>query len=113
MIWDKGRSEKGLQAERSTFRERARMQQSPGSQVQPSVTVLDLKGLKEPDNILAVLKKVSELQNGPTLEFVIGSNPFQLYDLLQQRGYILEMQPQKDGTFLGKVTPRGKNGLEH
>ena len=89
------------------------MQQSPGSQVQPSVTVLDVKGMNAPDNILAVLKKVSELKNGLMLEFVIESNPFQLYDLLQQRGYILEMQPQKDGTFLGKVTPRDKNGLEH
>lgn len=86
------------------------MQESPGSQVKSNVTVLDLKGLKEPDNILAVLKKVGELQNGSALEFVIGSNPFQLYDLLQQRGYILEMQPQKDGTFLGKVTPRDKSG---
>jgi len=86
------------------------MQESPGSQIKSNVTVLDLKGLKEPDNILAVLKKVSELQNGSTLEFVIGSNPFQLYDLLQQRGYILEMQPQKDGAFVGKVRPREKTG---
>ena len=86
------------------------MQQSPGSQVKSSVTVLDVKGMNAPDNILAVLKKVGELQNGSALEFVIESNPFQLYDLLQQRGYILEMQPQKDGTFLGKVTPRDKNG---
>ena len=75
-----------------------------------NVTVLDVKELKAPDNILAVLKKVSELQNGGTLEVAIDSNPFQLYDLLQQRGYILEMQPQKDGTFLGRVTPRDKSG---
>ena len=86
------------------------MQQSPGSQMKSNVTVLDVKELKAPDNILAVLKKVSELQNGGTLEVAIDSNPFQLYDLLQQRGYILEMQPQKDGTFLGRVTPRDKSG---
>jgi TusA-related sulfurtransferase len=83
-----------------------RMEQSKAGQASSSATVLDVKGLKAPDNILAVLKKASELPNGSTLEFLIDSNPFQLYDLLQQRGFLLEMEAQSDGTFLGRVRPR-------
>ena len=89
------------------------MQQGSESQVSSSATILDVRGLAEPDNILAILKKASELPSGSTLEFVIESNPFQLYDLLQQRGYVLEMQPQKDGTFLGRVKLRDKDHLGH
>ena len=85
------------------------MQQSPESQVKSSSAVLDVRGIAAPDNILVVLKKASELPNGATLEFVIESNPFQLYDLLQQRGYVLEMVPQNDGTFLGKAKARDRD----
>jgi TusA-related sulfurtransferase len=88
------------------------MQQSSGSQPQSSAT-LDVRGMKAPDNILSVLKKAGELENGSTLEFLIESNPFQLYDLLQQRGCMLEMRPQKDGTFLGRVTSRNIEAQEH
>ena len=84
------------------------MQQSSGSS-----EVLDVRGVQAPDNVLTVLKKAGELSNGSTLEFVIDSNPFQLYDLLQQRGFFLEMQTQKDGTFLGRVKPRDRKALAH
>ena len=75
-------------------------------------TVLDVRGLKAPDNILAVLQKAGELA-GSSSEFIIDSNPFQLYDLLQQRGYFLEMAAEKDGTYRGRVKPRDLKALSH
>ena len=88
------------------------MQQSPVTKGNSS-GMLDVRGIQPPDNILAVLKKAGELSNSATLEFVIESNPFQLYDLLQQRGFVLEMEPQKDGTFVGRVKARDREALGH
>ena len=82
------------------------MQQTPASKVSSSETLLDVRGMKAPDNIVTVLKKAGELSHRAAFQFQIDSNPFQLYDLLQQRGYFLEMQPQPDGTFVGIVQPR-------
>jgi hypothetical protein len=89
------------------------MQHSPGSQVNSSATVFDVRELKAPDNILAVLKKAGELPNGSSFEFLIDSNPFQLYDLLQQRGFFLQMETQPDGTFIGKVKARDAEATAH
>ena len=91
------------------------MGESNGSQSRSSTngTVLDVSGLEAPANILAVLKKASELPKGSGMEIVIGTNPFQLYDLLQQRGYFLEMVAQKDGTYRGYVKQREIDALAH
>jgi hypothetical protein len=89
------------------------MQESPGTQISSSATILDVRGLSAPDNILAILKSVGELPNGSTLEFLIESNPFQLYDLLQQRGFFLEIQPQEDGGFLGRLKARDDKDSSH
>ena len=75
--------------------------------------VFDVRGLQAPDNILAVLKKVSELPQGSTLELCLDSNPFQLYDLLQQRGYFLTLLPQPDGSFRGHLKKRDVAALTH
>jgi hypothetical protein len=89
--------------------ERSGTQSNPGA---PGV-LLDVRSLPPPDDILAVLKKAGELANGSAMEFLIGSNPFQLYDLLQQRGYILEMQPERDGSFRGLIKPRDRVAAAH
>lgn len=59
-----------------------------------------------PSNVLSILKRASELPNGAALEIRSDTNPWQLYDLLQQRGYDLLMERQKDGSFMGMVRPR-------
>ena len=89
------------------------MQQMAKSQGLSTPGVLDVSGLDAPDNILAVLKKASDLPPGASLEIIIRSNPFQLYDLLQQRGYFLEMKPQADGSFRGVLRQRDKTALMH
>jgi uncharacterized protein (DUF2249 family) len=68
--------------------------------------VLDVRGVPSPENVLSVLKRASELPSGAVLEIRMDRNPWQLYDLLQQRGYFLEMEPQKDGSFSGKLRQR-------
>jgi TusA-related sulfurtransferase len=79
-------------------------------------SVLDVRGLQPPDNILKILKHVTELPKGSTgspLEVCLDSNPFQLYDLLQQRGYFLELKPQPDGCYRGQVKQRDIDALSH
>jgi hypothetical protein len=88
------------------------MQESSGAKAS-SNAIFDVRGVKAPDDILAILKKASDLPTGSSLEFQIDSNPFQLYDLLQQRGFFLEMVQQTDGTFLGLVKARDTSGLDH
>lgn len=76
-------------------------------------TIFDVRGVQAPDNILAVLKKVSELPKGSTIELCLDSNPLQLYDLLQQRGYFLDLLPQPDGSYRGLLKQRDIDALAH
>ena len=66
---------------------------------------LDTRGMQPPQPILEILKRVTEL-NGGELEVLMENNPFQLYDLLQQRGYLLHTEKQPDGSIRGLVKPR-------
>ena len=76
-------------------------------------SVLDVRGVQPPDDILKVLKQVTGLPKGATLEVCLDSNPFQLYDLLQQRGYFLELTRQPDGCYRGKLEQRDIEALSH
>lgn len=78
-----------------------------------SNTVLDVRGVQPPDNILKVLKQATELPKGAAMEVCLDSNPFQLYDLLQQRGYFLELTRQPDGCYRGKLKQRDIDALSH
>ena len=52
------------------------------------------------------MRKVTELPAGGKLEVTMDSNPFQLYDLLQQRGFQLRVTPGKEGGFVGEISAR-------
>jgi TusA-related sulfurtransferase len=75
--------------------------------------LLDVRGVAAPENVLSILKRASELPPGAVLEIRMESNPWQLYDLLQQRGYFLQMERQKDGSFFGEVRQREIDILKH
>jgi uncharacterized protein (DUF2249 family) len=75
--------------------------------------VLDVRGIQPPSNVLAVLKRVGELPNGCALQIRADSNPWQLYDLLQQRGYFLEMRRESDGSYTGTIRQRNLGELKH
>jgi TusA-related sulfurtransferase len=75
--------------------------------------LLDVRGVPSPENVLSILKRTSELPPSAVLEIRLDSNPWQLYDLLQQRGYFLEMEQQKDGSFFGKLRQREIDVLKH
>ncbi len=91
------------------------MAENPGQQKNSTGNgvVLDVRGLAAPEDVLAILKKASELPKGSGMEIAIATNPFQLYDLLQQRGYFLNMIPQKDGTYRGYIKQREIEPLSH
>jgi uncharacterized protein (DUF2249 family) len=55
---------------------------------------------------LAVLNRAAALTGGSTLELISDCNPWQLYDLLQQRGYTLTMVKTADGGYTGMIRPR-------
>ena len=76
-------------------------------------SVLDLRGVQAPDNVLAILHKVTGLPKGASLEVCLDSNPFQLYDLLQQRGYFVDLVRQEDGSYRGVVKQRDVDALSH
>ena len=84
-----------------------------GNAASADETVLDVRGTAAPDDILAVLKRVSGLANGAKLQVCLDSNPLQLYDLLQQRGYFLELMRQEDGSYRGYVKQRDLDALSH
>lgn len=67
---------------------------------------LDVRGLEPPQPILAILKKVTELPPDATLKVRIDTNPWQLYDLLQQRGFFYQAQKVAEGGYCGLVKPR-------
>lgn len=75
--------------------------------------VLDIRGVESPSNVLSVLKRASALPNGGALQIRADCNPWQLYDLLQQRGFFLAMEKQKDGSYLGRITQRDLARLSH
>lgn len=67
---------------------------------------LDTRGMQPPQPILEILKRVTELTGGGQLEVLMENNPFQLYDLLQQRGYFLQTEKQPDGSVRGLIRAR-------
>ncbi|MGV3774488.1 MAG: DUF2249 domain-containing protein [Verrucomicrobiales bacterium] len=60
---------------------------------------LDLRGVEEPKPLLTVLHKISNLPKGTTLEAILDNYPYQLYDLLQQRGWSADFTKRPDGAF--------------
>jgi hypothetical protein len=82
--------------------------QEPAPTAEPEI--LDIRGMASPANVLAVLNRASTLPKGVSFEIRSDCNPYQLYDLLQQRGFALMMARQADGTYLGKIAPRDSNG---
>jgi TusA-related sulfurtransferase len=76
-------------------------------------SVIDVRGVQAPDNVLMILHKVVGLGKGATLEVCLDSNPFQLYDLLQQRGFFLNLVLQEDGSYRGVLKRRDVDALSH
>jgi len=77
------------------------------SEKPPEETIeLDVRGLEPPEPIMAVLKKVTELPPKTNLRVRIDSNPWQLYDLLQQRGFFYESEKTAEGGYCGIVRRR-------
>src|SRR5436190_1386296 len=79
---------------------------SSSSEDERKLIELDVRGLEPPQPILAILKKVGELPAEVNLKVQIDSNPWQLYDLLQQRGFFYRAEKLADGSYCGVATPR-------
>ena len=72
----------------------------------PKPELLDIRSIPAPENVMNVLNRASALSPGASLQIRADANPWQLYDLLQQRGFFLSMTREDDGSYLGTITPR-------
>lgn len=88
------------------------MEVSPKASVDQA-QVFDARSLSAPDNILAILKKVAELPPNTPLHVQLDCYPFQLYDLLQQRGFLIEMTRQQNGSYIGRIRRRDAAPVAH
>jgi uncharacterized protein (DUF2249 family) len=75
--------------------------------------VLDIRGMPSPANVLCVLSRVSALPPGGRLQIRSDCNPYQLYDLLQQRGFALGMEKEMEGSYVGTIVSRNIAALRH
>ena len=62
-----------------------------------------MRGVPPPGDILAILKKAGALSEGGIMRVRLENNPYQLYDLLQQRGCVLMTDRDADGSILATI----------
>ena len=67
---------------------------------------LDLRGMESPKPLLKVLSKVESLPADTALEAILDQCPFQLYDLLQQRGWKADYTKREDGAIRLQAVPK-------
>lgn len=79
----------------------------------PAFDELDLRGVEPPGHVLALLKKVSQIPPGESLHARLDNHPAQLYDLLQQRGFLLQMEPAADGGYAATIRPQPTPPVPH
>jgi hypothetical protein len=70
---------------------------------------LDLRGVEAPQPLLTVLSKVSSAPRDSGLEVMLDQQPFQLYDLLQQRGWRADFAKQEDGSVRLQTVPKSES----
>jgi hypothetical protein len=71
------------------------MEEAPKGKIE----YVDLEGLSGVEAIIATLKRVEKLSPEERLVVTLGSMPYQLYDLVQQRGCTIKYEQQG-----GKIT---------
>lgn len=89
---------------RATFRNFAAtvMEELPKEKVEQ----LDLRGVSGVEAVITTLKRAEGLPAGQNLVVTLAETPFQLYDLLQQRGLQIAYEPQAGGTVVGLIRRR-------
>jgi TusA-related sulfurtransferase len=75
-------------------------------QSKKKIRSLDVSGSEGPEAVLHVMSEASKLGEGEVLEVTLSCIPFQLYDLLQQRGYLICYANEKNGKVCGVVRRR-------
>lgn len=61
--------------------------------------IVDARGLDPPEPMERILDGLTILQQGQRLRFRIHREPFPLYRILQQNGYVWETTVDADGNF--------------
>ena len=90
------------------------MQSSSANPTAGESVLIDTRGMTAPRNVLTILERVSTLRDSHArIEVRLDANPMQLYDLLQQRGFFLDITRQDDGTFSGVIRQRDIAALKH
>lgn len=63
------------------------------------MTELDVRGLPPPEPFLNITQALQTLAAGSALRVLIHREPYPLYQLLGDTGYVWQTTPQPDGNF--------------
>lgn len=69
--------------------------------------ILDNRGLEPPAPMMRTLKNLDKMKKGEKLAIINDRRPMFLYEELDERGYLHETEPQKDGSFKIIITKTG------
>lgn len=61
--------------------------------------LIDARGLEPPEPLEKVMQTLPLLRPGQTLRLLLHREPFPLYPLLAERGYVHETNMQPDGSY--------------
>lgn len=69
--------------------------------------IIDNRGLEPPQPMMRTLKALDKMKDGESLAIINDRRPMFLYEELNDRGYLHETEPQKDGSFKISITKIG------
>ena len=64
-----------------------------------SESLLDVRGLEPPEPMVRIMDAIATLQSGETLCVAIHREPFPLYAMLAEEGYVHSTTWKQDGYF--------------
>lgn len=66
----------------------------------PNEILVDARGLEPPEPMERVLAVLARLEPGQAIRMLLHREPFPLYPLLAERGFVHATQPANDGGFV-------------
>lgn len=69
--------------------------------------IIDALFLEPPEPLVRALEAIDTLQPGEELLFIVGREPFPLYNILDQAGLLRETEVREDGAYQVRIRAPG------
>lgn len=69
--------------------------------------LIDARWLEPPEPLERVTAVLAGLARGQRVRLLLHREPFPLYELLRERGFVHQTQPQADGTYVILISHAG------